>query len=208
MWPVEHLIQWDAGFFDHQIFWKESIEILVFLHGVSHQGRVAPDWRSDATGHTRSIVEVSDPHFSWWLPPCKKSYFLKNVWLMPSRDIDDQRILQYDWTRHTTGHIQPKVVVSNPSFSWWLSPCKKNKVSIDFFQVHWWSKNSTIWLDERHNWSHPTKSESLRSFLLLMVISMQKLWDINWFFPQTLMLGESCNLIEWEIQLATPIQNW
>ena len=130
MWPVEHLIQWDAGFFDHQIFWKESIEILVFLHGVSHQGRVAPDWRSDATGHTRPIVEVSDPHFSWWLPPCKKSYFLKNVWLMPSRDIDDQRILQYDWTRHTTGHIQPKVVVSNPSFSWWLSPCKKTRYQL------------------------------------------------------------------------------
>ena len=39
-----------------------------------------------------------------------------------SKDIDDQRILQSDWKRNTTGHTQPKVVVSDAAFAWWLSP--------------------------------------------------------------------------------------
>ena len=34
-----------------------------------------------------------------------------------SQDIDDQRILQSDWTRCTSGHIQQKVVVLDPTFS-------------------------------------------------------------------------------------------
>ena len=33
-----------------------------------------------------------------------------------SPNIDDQRILQTDWTRGTTGHTQPKVLVSGPTF--------------------------------------------------------------------------------------------
>lgn len=44
-----------------------------------------------------------------------------------SRDIVDQRILQSDWTRGTTGHVQQNVVVSDAVFPWWLSlqliPC-------------------------------------------------------------------------------------
>ena len=32
-----------VGFFDHQFLWKELIDILVFLHGVSHQGKIAPE---------------------------------------------------------------------------------------------------------------------------------------------------------------------
>ena len=35
---------------------------------------------------------------------------------VPFRDIVDQRILQSDWTRSTTGHIKPKVVVSDAVF--------------------------------------------------------------------------------------------
>ena len=31
-------------------------------------------------------------------------------------DTDDQRILQTDWARGTTGHTQPKVVVSDVTF--------------------------------------------------------------------------------------------
>ena len=31
-------------------------------------------------------------------------------------DTDDQRILQPDWARGTTGHTQPKVVVSDVTF--------------------------------------------------------------------------------------------
>ena len=32
-----------AGFFDHQHFWKESINVLDFLHGGSHQGKIASE---------------------------------------------------------------------------------------------------------------------------------------------------------------------
>ena len=35
--------------------------------------------------------------------------------------------MQYDWTWGTTGHTQPKVVVSNATLPWWVSSCIKNK---------------------------------------------------------------------------------
>ena len=40
---------------------------------------------------------------------------MKCQWLelTPSRDIDYQRILKYDWTRGTTILTQPKVIVSH-----------------------------------------------------------------------------------------------
>lgn len=40
-------------------------------------------------------------------------------------DFDNHRILNSAWMRHTTSQIQPKVVVSDPTFPSWLSPCKK-----------------------------------------------------------------------------------
>ena len=43
-----------------------------------------------------------------------------------------------------------------------IKECKKSNGSIDSFQRCWSSKNPAIWLDERHNWSHLTKVESLR----------------------------------------------
>ena len=36
--------------------------------------------------------------------------------LIPSKDIDEQRILQSDWIRGTPGHTQSKVVVSYATF--------------------------------------------------------------------------------------------
>ena len=36
--------------------------------------------------------------------------------LIPSRDIDDQGILQSDWVCGKTGHTQPRVVESDPAF--------------------------------------------------------------------------------------------
>ena len=55
--------------------------------------------------------------------------------LLLSTDIDDQRTLQSDWTRGTTNHTKTKVVVSDASFLWWLSPCKKFKSLVDFFKM-------------------------------------------------------------------------
>ena len=66
--------------------------------------------------------------------------------------------------RHKWPHSQPKVVVSDATFPWWLSPCKKSKRSINSFQKYWWSNNPAIWLDERHIWSHSTNSSSLRGY--------------------------------------------
>ena len=44
--------------------------------------------------------------------------------MIPSRDIDDKRILISDWTRDTPGQTQPRVVVE-AIFTWYLSPSKK-----------------------------------------------------------------------------------
>ena len=49
------------------------------------------------------------------------------------------------------------MVVLNVTFLWWLSPCKKELRLLDSFHRYWWSKNHSIWLDERHNWPDPTK---------------------------------------------------
>ena len=48
-------------------------------------------------------------------------YYLhtKNLryWLIPSRNIDDQRILSFDWTKDTTGCTQSKNIVADATFS-------------------------------------------------------------------------------------------
>ena len=122
--------------------------------------------------------------------------------------IDSSQRHQSNWVRATTGHTQPKLVVSDPSFCRWLSSCKKYKVWIDFFQWYWWSKEPTVSLNQRHNWLHLTKSSSPRSFLPLVVVSMQKINGIHLFFAEILMIAVYCNLIEHEAQLATPKQKW
>ena len=61
-------------------------------------------------------------------------------------------------------------------------------------------------LAERHNWSHQTKSGSLRCYLSLMIISKRK--NMYWFFPEILMIKESCNLIGRQIKWVThPIKS-
>ena len=52
-----------------------------------------------------------------------------------SQDIDDQRIMQSDWRREATPHTQPKVVVLDATFHWWLTPCKKTKILRFFPQI-------------------------------------------------------------------------
>ena len=76
--------------------------------------------------------------------------------LILSGYIDDQRILKFDWTRGTPSHIQPKVVFS-----------------------------SATWVNEKHTWHNLTKKDNLRCYISLMIISMQKNSDINWFFQET-----------------------
>ena len=40
----------------------------------------------------------------------------QNHHLNSSKDIDGQRILEYDWTKSTPDLIQPKLAVPHPSF--------------------------------------------------------------------------------------------
>ena len=74
----------------------------------------------------------------------------RHFWIS-SNDIDDQRILQYGWTRGTTGITLPKEALSDATFTWLLSPCKKSKRLLDSFQRYWCSKNPAFWLDKRFN---------------------------------------------------------
>ena len=66
---------------------------------------------------------ISDANFPWWISPRKK---LRDQ-LILFRDIDEQRILQSDWTRGTTDQTQANVAVSDAN-PWWLTPCKKTKI--------------------------------------------------------------------------------
>ena len=52
-----HLPSQIAGFFDHQYLWKESVDTLVSLNGVSHKGKVAP-----VTCHLFGLGVVSCGH--------------------------------------------------------------------------------------------------------------------------------------------------
>ena len=71
-------------------------------------------------------------------------------------------------------NTQTRVEVLNATFPWWLSTCKISRRLIDSLQRYWWSRFSTIWLDKRNNWPHPTKSGSLKCYLSLMPNLMQK----------------------------------
>ena len=59
--------------------------------------------------------QLTTPNQKWWsqmLPSLKTNSMQKlRYQLILSKDIDDQKILQSDWTRGTTGHTQPKEVV-------------------------------------------------------------------------------------------------
>ena len=48
---------------------------------------------------------LSHATFTWWLSPSTKNQW---EWAILPRDIDDQRIIQSDWTRDTTDHTHPK----------------------------------------------------------------------------------------------------
>ena len=83
---------------------------------------------------------------------------------------------------------------------------KRNKtnISLGYFQRHWWSKTLATWLDERHNYWHPTKSDSFRCYLhwslspfknsKRSIDSFQKYW---WSKNVAIWLVESVLGIKW-----------
>ena len=125
--------------------------------------------------------------------------------MIPSRYADEERILEFDWRKgNASQQIHSKVKVSSANFSWWLLPCKKTQISIDFWQWYWSSKTFMTWLKKRHTWDNLTKSDCLRCYLLLGLTPGIKNQDINQFYPEIMVIKESCNLIGPEAQLATP----
>ena len=100
------------------------------------------------------------------------------------------------------------MVVLDATFPWWSSPCKKSKISIGYFQKYCWSKNSTIWLEERHNLPHPTISISLRCYLTLQKISPCEKSKISLIPSSDIDDYESFNLFGCEVHLSTSNQKW
>ena len=45
-------------------------------------------------------------------------------------------------------------------------------------------------ISPRYTWRHPNNSGSFKCYLPLMIFSMQKIKDINWFFPVLLLIKE------------------
>ena len=95
-----------------------------------------------------SSLENSAYYFCFWLALLHSVPYQ----VIPFRDIDDQTILESEYSKRKPSHTQLRLVVLNVTFPSWLSPCKKVKISIGYFQFYCWSKNPSIGLDEdEHN---------------------------------------------------------
>ena len=88
-------------------------------------------------------VVVLNTTFPWWLFRCQK---LRRYQLILFSFIADQRILQHDWIRDTTGITQPKRDGLMCKFTWMTNSMQKNRTSLDSFQIYWCLKNSAIGL--------------------------------------------------------------
>lgn len=111
--------------------------------------------------------------------------------------------------RGTPGQIQPKAIVWDAAFHWWLSSCKTSKILPGPFQLYCWWNKPAIWL-ANSNAAFPCFPQKvfLRCYLRLRFISMPKIKGIDWFAPEILIIKGSINLIEQEVYLATPIQEY
>ena len=110
----------------------------------------------------------------WYLYAIKLGYRLTL-----SQNIDDQRIPRHYW--------------SHPN----ESSSSRCYLRIDLtLTSYWWSKNPILWLDEKLNWSHQIKNGCLMSCLLSMITYMHKIYGIDQFLPEILVIiKEYCNLI-------------
>ena len=104
-----------------------------------------------------------------------------------SRDINGLRILQSNWMRGTTAHTQPKVVVSEATSLWWLSPTKNPRDrSIPSRDTDDQKILQGDWTRSTTAHTHPKK-----------VVQMLPL-EITWFLTKILMNEEYWNLNDWE----------
>ena len=124
------------------------------------------------------------PSLDDWLRAKK----LRN-YLILSRDFNDQRILQSDWTRALSGHTHSRVIVSDLTLPCWLSPCKNSK-ALGFIP----SRDTD---DQRIVHSIWTRGTTSRTEIEMPVSDVtfprwlcpcEKNYAINWPFPKTLMI--------------------
>ena len=130
----------------------------------------SPEIRLDLR-HTCSHLTKSD---SLACPFHLMNISIQKIYNINSRDIVDKRTMQPDWMTGTPDHTQPKVALIDSTFSWRLTSCKKSKILIGSFQWHTGLKDPAIWLDTKHNWSHPTKRVSLRCYFPFMTNAMHR----------------------------------
>ena len=110
--------------------------------------------------------------------------------LIPCRNNDYQRILEYDWTSGTPGLIQPKVIVSHATFSWWISPLTKPKASINSFQDI---------VDQRilqSDWKRNTPGHIQPKLILSREIDDQRILQSDWTRSKTGYLQQKVTVLD------------
>ena len=95
-------------------------------------------WTSSCIKSKRILISKNpaiwrDERHNWLHPRksgtlrCHLSFLVICYGLIPSRDIDYQRIQQFDWMRNKTGHTQLKMVVI--PWQWTISPTVSSTLS-------------------------------------------------------------------------------
>ena len=103
---------------------------LIFSTDIDDQRILQSNLMTSTTGHIQSKHA-----------PFLHDYIRAKNWLIPSREINDPRILQSDWIR---GRIDQPPPPQKGSLKCCLSlmtnSCKKTKVPLEPFLRYWWSK--------------------------------------------------------------------
>ena len=166
---------------------------LIFSTDIDDQRILQSNLMTSTTGHIQSKHA-----------PFLHDYVRAKNWLIPSREINDPRILQSDWIR---GRIDqpppPKKVVSNAAFPWWLTLAKKLRCHLN---LSWGidGQKSCNLIGREAQLSTTNQRGSPRCYLCLMAISMKKTYENCGFLPEILMIRESFNLIWREEQPPNP----
>ena len=122
--------------------------------------------------------------------------------MIPSRDIDDKRTVQSNWTRAAADKPSQNRQFQMPTF---LDDClhtQKSKRLIDFSKGYWWLKNCIISLGESHNLQIQTEQVVPIATFAWWISPCKKNSKNFLDYFQTLMIKESWNLIRKEPQLA------
>ena len=100
----------------------------------------------------------------------------------------------------TPSLTKPKKIVSDATFFWLLSQIHPSlSWNIDHQRMLQFNRTTAT-----TGYNQPKVLVSHTTFSSWPIHAKHQ--DVHWFFPEILVMKESCNLIGWEAQLATPIQ--